>query len=219
MLVATQLAGFAAGNLGFSQFTFRASASVRSNQITIPSGAKAGDFAMLFDRAANTFGSAPSSVTPSGWSTISGMANVQDGGVIHVRYRVCRKILTASDPGTAITGMNGDTEDKHMLVFGANVSSATVADTDVEGVTADPSAQTVTAASGTPPLIVFGVAAIYSGTSPTFSTASPSFDDTVSTTAMVTGYKIYNSSPADHTVDMNDLGNGNYLATCYVTGS
>jgi hypothetical protein len=33
---------------------------------------------------------------------------------------------------------------------------------------------------------------------------------------MIIGWKIYNSSPQDHTVDMNDLGNANLLISGYL---
>ncbi|MER8464177.1 hypothetical protein [Mesorhizobium sp. M1396] len=67
------------------------------------------------------------------------------------------------------------------------------------------------------PLVVIGVA-VGSGGTAVFSTASPAFDATQtagSGAPVIAGYKLYNASPANHTIDMADLGI-NVLASGYL---
>jgi hypothetical protein len=55
-------------------------------------------------------------------------------------------------------------------------------------------------------LIVIGETWSNTGTT-AFSTASPAFDGDIAAAATFrVGYKVYNSSPVDHTIDMNDIG-------------
>lgn len=198
--------------------SFTTSATSTGSTITIPAGAAIGDFAILADFADG--GSIPSLVTPTNFNDIAsaGVGSAFGGGV-NGRGAVSWKILVSGDPGTSVTGMNGGTSNaKVMLVFrpAVTLSSATPNTWDKEINTANPTAQSVTASGGTPPLVVFGVGATDAGTA-SFSTASPAFDGTVLTSDsdMIFGYKIYNSSPSDHSIDINDLGR-NYLASGYV---
>ena len=48
-----------------------------------------------------------------------------------------------------------------------------------------------------------------------FSTASPSFDATVTGGFMTVGYKIYNSAPANHSVGTTNPGVDNWLTSGY----
>ena len=56
-----------------------------------------------------------------------------------------------------------------------------------------------------------------------FSTASPAFDSVIGFDAgspyMLLGYKIYNTSPANHSIDMNDQGTFNNLLSGYVSAA
>jgi hypothetical protein len=192
-------------------------ANDNSVTITIPASAQVGDVAVLFDVAENTTSCIPADVIPTDWTGIITGSYVNTSGGNGVRCRISRKILTSGDPGTTITGLNGSLyEDKVMLVFRGNVAVSTVNDIDwaLEGTSSNPAAQTVNASTlGTAPLVVLGMAQARDSTA-AFSTASPAFDATILNTDsdMRAGYKIYNSSPADHTIDMNDLSD-NFLGS------
>lgn len=196
--------------------SFVASAtSIDSATIVIPSGAQAGDWAILFDHIFNNSPS-PTEVVPAGWTQIG--SSLTNGTTR--RWVVSHKILVAGDPGATVTGMSPSTDsDKVMFVFrGANpYASATPSTWNGEQTTLNPASQTVSASGQTAPLIVLGQAFVSNATA-AFSTASPAFDATVATSSarMLAGYKIYDASPSDHTIDQNDLGNTNCLRSGYV---
>jgi hypothetical protein len=105
-----------------------------------------------------------------------------------------------------------------MLTFRPDtaINDVTISTWNAESTAADPASQTVTASGQPVPLIVFGAAgAIQTGAA--FSTASPAFDNTIiANSRLRVGYKIYNASPANHTIDMNDLGSDNSLASGFI---
>lgn len=200
-----------------SSITFHASATADATTITIPATVQDGDFAVLFDFAGGS--SAPSDVTPSGWTSNANLAGLISGG-FSFRSRISYRILTAALAGTSVTGMvsGGATAAKVMLVFRPNVaaSTLTLGDPATGATSGNPASQTLTSGSGAAPLVALGFAASYNN-SPTFSTASPAFGGEVASgTVTRAGYKIYNSSPSNHTVDMNDLGTNNVLSTLYL---
>ena len=85
----------------------------------------------------------------------------------------------------------------------------------------NPDSQTALASGGTAALVVIGFAACEEETDALFSTASPAFDDTVQNAGgtAILGYKIYNKAPADHTIDIDHLGQSfdvNALQTGYL---
>lgn len=93
------------------------------------------------------------------------------------------------------------------------ISSITPSTINNTNTTTDPTAQTVSSGSLVPSVIVFG---FQQGTSttPAFNAATTAFDQTITNTAgtnqqgaLAVGFKIYNSNPVNHTVDMDDLGN------------
>jgi len=151
-------------------------------------------------------------VNPSGWTAITDYQSF-----FNDRYQIHYKLLTSSDPNTVVSGLDGFTGDrKVMLVFSGNIRNITVSSVSSEINAGDPSSKTTLAGSGTAPLIVLGnvTDGDFSST-PTFSTESPAFDDEVGA-ALRVGYKIYNSSPADHTIDQTDLGSANWISIFYI---
>ncbi len=83
----------------------------------------------------------------------------------------------------------------------------------------DPALQSVTASGGRVPLIVFGCAQCVFSNDPPFTTASPAFDQEVnllgSNLDFKVGFKIYNSSPQNHSIDMADI-QANGLSSFYL---
>lgn len=220
MLRVNHLTGFGGGG-GLRTLTFVASAVSATSQITIPATAQAGDLGVLVDYASGV--AEPADVVPTDWTGWNAsLASVVSGAETY-KGRMSYKILVGGDPNTAITGMNGgDSNQKVMFVFRGNqiVTTITASTANGQATAGNPTQQSVTATAGTPPLVVIGAAAIHVGTA-AFSTANPAFDGTAATADadLIMGYTIYNSAPADHTIDMNDLGDNNYLASGYLAVS
>lgn len=78
----------------------------------------------------------------------------------------------------------------------------------------NPAPQVITASSGTPPLVVIGCFGVRGGISGW--SFSPTQDGSITFNDIAMAHKIYNSSPADVTIDMADLGNVNTLISCYL---
>lgn len=213
MLRVNNLVGFGAGAANRRPtLAFKDSATSTAATVTWPSVA-AGDVAILFDFADGAV-SAPSAVTPSGFTN-----HVNLTAASTLRLMISSKVCTGSESGS-LTGMDSNAESKVLLIFEGGVSSINSSSWNAEMTAGNPAAQTVLATAGAVPLIVFGAAAAGDGGSlPPFSTDSPKFDlPQVTAGTLRTGYKIYNSAPADHTIDMNDVSN-NALASGYLEAS
>lgn len=206
----------AAGQGGLAELTFYNSATSITPTITIPASAPGGSIAILID-AASQLGT-PTTVNPNNNWTVIG--EVTAGSVC----KVCSwyRILDADDESDVITGMDSTDEAKVMLVFTGDIeiTGAVAGDVGGQATSGNPTLQNCDASVGNLPLIVIGVSYAVAGTA-AFSTASPAFDATVATSNadLLVGYKIYNSSPQAHDVDMNDLGGGNGLVTFYLVCS
>jgi hypothetical protein len=201
------------GQQPVTTLTFVDSATSTGTTITIPAGAQEGDIAVLADFQVT--GSGPTLVTPTNWTNIVDTANAFS--LLATSYRE----LPSGAGGTNVTGMTvagGEVCSKVMLVFRPDSSASAITPSafNEETTGGNPAEQTVSASGQAVPLIVLGILAAENTTNPAFSTASPAFDDTVPSNDLRFGYKIYNSSPADHTIDMADLSAGNFLQSGYI---
>lgn len=128
------------------------------------------------------------------------------------------KVLNGTEGGASLTGMTGiSTRNKSVSVFrpsGAGVWG-TPQDIGEEFSANDPSSQLINV--GSAPLICFGFYNTASGTisSRDFSPAEDA-EITVAGTVAYLKYKIYNSGPANTTVDMGDFGTFNCLSSFYL---
>jgi hypothetical protein len=123
-----------------------------TDTITIPAAAAAGDLAILYDLA-RSIASAPTLVTPSGWTTLSALQQSPVSAVLSY------KILAAGEPGSTITGMNGNIADvKTLVVLRATpaLAGVTVTDINEQATTGNPNAQTIEALTSYP-YVVYGV--------------------------------------------------------------
>lgn len=192
---------------------FLASATSATHQIVIPATARAGDFAVLVDLGSSI--GEPTNVVPTNWTQIQ-----TEGDGSTTRITTSGKILVAGDAGSTITGINASDDQKVMLVFrGAQPFNTFTPSTWNEQVTGgNPSQQTVSAAGVATPVLVIGAAGEADDGPVAFSVATPAFDALVDVGApdLRVGYKIYNGGPADHSIDMADIGNGNALVSGYV---
>lgn len=129
----------------------------------------------------------------------------------------------AAGTEAAITGMNGGTRNNKIgLVFRPSTAFTTITAAGIasEININDPTLQTCDPSAETSAVVLIGIVGIDSATA-AFSTFSPSSDGTVtnSSSDLLAGYKLYNTSPQSTQVDMNDLGTINWLASLYFTVS
>jgi hypothetical protein len=222
MLIATQLAGFGAGG-ALSSLSFVDSATSTGASVTGPAGILPGDLLVLFDRAvAAGSGTPPTTVLPSGFTSISNSPG-SNAAPNSVRSILSYKIADGSEASASLTGMNGSSNGKMLAVFrgDAPVSSVSPSTPNAETTDGNPASQNVAASGGVAPLIVVG--AYGCGTAAvdprTFSPAKDAEITSSGTGTRYLAYKIYNSSPADVTVDMDDEGDLNSLQSCFITCS
>jgi hypothetical protein len=180
---------------------------------------QANDVALYIDFAGA--GGVPTAVTPNGFANI---VNTSGGSEPVVRAMASCKKLTGSEGSvtgmSASTGGSGADNNKLGLVFrpSINFTTLTVSTPQNSGITSgNPAAITVDPSAETTPVVLIGIGATYRGTV-AFSTASPAFDAQInlSDNDLLVGYKIYNSSPLSHSIDINDLGSANWLAGFYL---
>lgn len=192
---------------------FRSSATSTGSTIVAPSDIVAGDLLVMYDNVSAT--TIPTSVVPTGFTSIL------NNTVSTNRRVICSyKIATGSEAGTTITGLSGTggALAKILIVFSTNgATTGTVKSIQYEQTDADPTAQTITSGSGVSPLVSIGFLRNASGTP--VSSMTPTQDGSVVVTAHTGFYKIYNSSPANVTVDTNDGGTVNMLMSFYIEAS
>lgn len=205
-------AAFAAAQL--TTLSEQASATSTSSSVTGPASIAEGDLLVLLDRAQSSI-SVPAKVIPSGFTEI---ADTNDG--IYTRQVASYKIADGSEASASLTGMNGAvSNDKALYVFRGDVAitSVNVSTPNAEITSIDPAQQTVSASGGTAPLVVlacYGTYFLYAISPRTF---SPAKDGEINSgTDLYLAYKIYNSSPSDVTVDMDDEGFYNTLQSFYI---
>jgi len=182
-----------------------ASATSVSGTITWPGGLQAGDVAFICDWLRQSSGT-PTEVVASGFTKIFSDGNT---GTNSQHMLLEYKILTGSESGS-LTVQDGTSADgKVMLIIRGNeaIARVTASTPTNSGVTAsNPSPQDILASGGTPPLIALGCFGASSAISPRTWSPSPDGEVGSSNNQCWVGYKIYNSSPADHSIDMDDEG-------------
>lgn len=210
MLKATQLIGFGARSapvLSLAFFDYLGHESDGIANLSLPAGAQAGDLAVA---SVQTFGG--SLVTPSGWTLLYSNTSVREA-------RGACKILDGTETTANFNSGSTTFTDGGVAIFRPSrvLASLSAAGWQSQGTSANPTAQTVTSGSGIAPLVVIGFAHTAAGSVTGFSTQSPAFDDVLSNNPeFFLGYKIYNSNPVNHSVDMDDGGSNNVLASGYI---
>lgn len=189
--------------------------STTSTAATITGSASvvAGDLLILWDVAINSSGT-PTSAIPTDFNTIVDF----DGGGL-TKAIASYKIADGSEASASLTGMDGTSSDRKILgVWRGDVdfTSVTVRSLNSQMTTGNPTGQSCTAASGTPPLLLIG--AYYSSGAITTRSITPgAFTAEISNgTGFYLNYLIYDSAPASQTIDMADFGN-NALTSFYLT--
>jgi hypothetical protein len=194
-------------------FTFVDSSTSTSNIIVIPALAAAGDIGVFFDMNSNA-GGIPTDVLPAGWNDLGSAGN---SAAASGRFAARWKELVGGDPGANVTGINGAQTAKVMLVFRPSrpIVSTTASTWDVVVDNGDPAAQTILASGQVAPLIAMAGVGKRSATA-AYNTESPLFSAQVAITQCLASYTVYNSAPANHTVDTDGSGTQNGLASGYL---
>lgn len=180
-----------------------------AGQVAVSGSALAGDLGVMWDWAVGVGSGGP---TPSGWAlaaTVSGT-----GG----EARIYAKELVSGDIGATITGLNaGGIRRQTISIFRP--------DDDIDSIffgsgggysgLGDPPDQIVAAAAQPTPVLV---AAVMFATGTIDIASSPGFDATLDNPATDSraGYKVYNVTPADHTISATGDGGSKALLSCYI---
>jgi hypothetical protein len=200
---------------GLTTLSFRSSDTSTAATIVGPADIEAGDILILSDLAVNKTG-VPTEVVPTGFSIISSINDVSN-----IRQILSYKIADGSEASASLTGMDGNQSDSKILaVFQGDVSISSVTVQDVNGEMTDgnPTAQVKDASGGLVPLIVLGAYASAGGVNPRTWTGGTASELSQGTAHFLL-YEIFNSSPADITIDMDDEGSDNGLQSSFVEAS
>lgn len=215
--------GSAAGGLTTLSFV-TSTTSEDSSTVTAPATVNAGDILVYFDYTSD-YGSSPAAaVTPSGFTNQVSVALTAS------RLMISTKLADGTEDSASITGMtqNGANSGggKAILQFRGDptVSSLNIVDVSQEMTDGNPTSQSITAGGGSAPLIVIAAYSCNKGTVDprTFSTTADGevgFNSLLFGVNATAAYKIYNSSPADTTIDQDDEGFENALAGFYIEAS
>jgi hypothetical protein len=194
-------------------FASATDADASTDTLALPSGIRTGDVVILAARDQNSGSPAPSAAVPSGYTLINSF--VISFGRMIFSYRVLDGTETVIP-----TYSNGKTSTRRIaLVFrpAAPLEAITPAGFQSQATDGNPSPQVISSGSGAVPLVAFGFYINSNGSTVDPRTASPAFDAEVSHAPwMWFNYKVYNTSPADITVNMDDEGILNGLASFYV---
>lgn len=182
-----------------------------SGVINVPTTAIAGDYAVIYSFYEDDGGATLDS-TPTGW-TKNATNRDNDGGFQHeFRISVFSKKLVAADIGSSINVLKASgtgQQNAIMLTFRAPGTSGFTITAKADANNNDPGSQTLLASAETPPMLVSGCA-VQTGVNVTFSTETPAYQTTLTTSdnKMIVGYTIYipGDTPSDQVVDKGDSG-------------
>ena len=185
-----------------------------STTIALPTGWAEGDLAILYEYAIDD-GTVTLGSDPAGWTLIS-----KEDTLSGAKGRMFYRVLQSGD-SSPNTGTTADEVNTGIIAYRPSrpIVAVTPSTWNKQGTMGNPSPQTVSASAGVVPIVV---AALAGGLSNSFgfSTASPAFDiDNTNDSGNAyfhSAAKLYNSSPSDHTIDMNDQGSRNVLMSGYL---
>lgn len=206
-------AGIVAAPGGLGSLSFVDEAVSLSSSVTAPATVNAGDLFVMSNCALYAPAAVPTGFTQIGTTLSADLTNV-----------VSYKITDGTEDSSTITGMSGAYGINYITLqqfraTGTPISSVTVQDNAQQVTAGDPTGQTCNASGGTVPLIVIGMYAAAAGPIGTRS-FSPAADGETSATdglaELYQKYKLYDTSPADHTIDSGDNGFENFLRSFYL---
>lgn len=96
-------------------FTYITNSTSTTSTITVPATAQAGDIAYLVDMSYNASTTAPTTVTPTGWTAMN--SSVNQTTTPACRGNTWYKILSSGDVGATVTGMSGTSSTQKMIMI------------------------------------------------------------------------------------------------------
>lgn len=220
MLILNRLSGFGVSS-GSSEpppaplttFSLADSSTSTSSSISVPAGVQAGDLILLADLCTG-FGT-PAEVVPGGFTKISSLSDS------NFRFTASYKIAEGTE--TTLTGQTGSLVVKALALLRGDVplASVTASTPQTRGPTPnDPSPITVTASSGTAPLVVVG---FYGSSDQSVQpmTFTPANDGVVAGVSsgqnrVLVAWRFDLSAGQNTTIDMQDESEDNSLIGCYL---
>ncbi len=196
-----------------TSITKQADATSTASTITCPT-VERGDLLVLADSPTNSSGT-PTTVVPTGFTSIENIS------LSTRRQIVSYKIADGSESGSSITGMNGTSANRKVLVvYRPNRPATTAYVFTVAGqaTTANPFAVMLDNAAQAYPQVVIGIYGATGAVDPrTFTVdGSAAKDGEVAVgTSLYQAWKIYNSGASTVSIDMDDEGS-NYLQACWI---
>lgn len=197
--------------------------STNSATITAPSGIQAGDLLVLLDSVWNNFAAPPASSVPTGFTSI---VTATLGAAFSARMTLSYKKADGTESSASLTGMTGSGgAAKVLYTFRGNtpINDVNVSATGSEATDGNPVAQTISASGGTPPLVAIAGYSSSAAVDPrTFTVGGVGAKDgelEAAGTSIFTwlAYKLYNASPANISVDMDDEGSSNIILSVYLS--
>lgn len=161
-----------------------------TSSISAPAGIASGDFAVIFNQAANFSAVTPTDVTPSGFTAIGTSQTATSGLTISLRWSMWYKVLAGSE--TSLSVMSAASMYSSMVVFRKTTGTwGTPSSVGNEANLSGIASKTVTV--GTAPLVIIGATP--------GSPISMSPAGTYVGAGLDNGYLIYQSGASNNTVD------------------
>jgi len=179
--------------------------------LTYPGSILAGDLIFLGNFGRNNAGGS-AQVSPAGYTGIFDQDTLSN-----TRAYLGVKIAAGGETTPSLT-TGGVENNKFVVVFRPNrpIQSVTIASTHIEQTDSAPAGQTITSASGVPPLVA--LAGYRSSAAVSSRGFSPAADAEISpSTLAYVKYKIFNGAGADESISMADDGNSNSLWSLYAS--
>ena len=194
--------------------SFKSSSLSTGETITAPSDIVSGDLIFMLDEALAGKVS-PSEVIPTGFTAISSIGGSPSPS--NSRQIISYKIADGSEASASITGMLGSSQNKIIAVFEGDsaIGSVAIQDISEEVTTGNPSSQAITSGGGTPALIVVGCYGSNGAVSPRTWTGGTATEINSADNETWFDYEIFNTSPSNITIDMDDEGSVNFLQGFY----
>lgn len=191
-----------------------------TGSITGPSSVQAGDLAILFDAPSGS--TVPSEVVPSGFTVIANLT--YDFTSHNGRHILSYKILASGDITggimNSVTGMTGSTTSRKMIGVWRStnpISSICILALQEEGVdNGNLTAQVIPSGAATQAALLLAHWRFANGQVSGNLTATGMTLTAGSSTAQYVGYRIYNSSPANQTVDTTITSDTQMLQTLFI---
>lgn len=191
---------------GPPEVAFRAASYSTGVSLTAPAEIQAGDL-LVFAQASLNISGIPSSVTPSGFTTI---VDVTDGD--SRRAMLSWRLANGTEASTSLTGMSALNNRKGLAVFSGEIEGVDPRSFAGETTGGAPENQIITSSGGVVPTLVLAAYLSTGSIDPRGMSPAKDGEDGGNSNSTWFAWKIYNDSPANVTVSMDDEGSNALMA-------